>query len=329
MYVSLKEGEIGLVLVNIEGRANGSYRLVQERPGAFAIDPYTNNVCLYKNQYHYYSEIRKCHLCNENVFYGNKCYKHAYNDKSQCSICYIYFDQLINNQCLNCSNFMIRSKAGRFVSDRKFGIELEINGPKHKFKEWATKSDGSLINGWEYISPPMSGYYKPIKSLREVCGGLKSTYIDKHCGFHLHVETADFDVENHVNCVKNAKDIESQIFQMVDKTRVNNSFCKKLDYVNYIGDAYSVNELLGTISDRYYWFNLKSLKKHKTTEIRVHHGVNTPEPVERWTDMWLGFFEYSKTKRNDNIFDIMREIGVRKSTRQYYEKMYYSEGICV
>lgn len=325
MRVSLIEGQIGLVIPSSFGQNPRSYReysSIINYPNAIAIDVSTLKPAPYKNQYHYYSQYRKCYYCEETIFNNHVCYTHWKNGMDQCQKCFNYDVGVLDKLCGSCRVKEIRSVKGNFVSDRRFGIELEINGGMHILKNWHTKKDGSVPKGWEYVSPPMAGYNKPIKNIKELCSTLKNTSVDKSCGFHLHIETADFNLEQHKRALSNAVNVENQVLKLVPPNRPANGFCNKLDYTPYIKSNYTLFDIINTAPSRYYWYNLKSYPKYKTIEIRLHEGVNEVEPVERWTDMWLGFFEYSKHKEGRDIFDIMKDIGVRKSTRLYYENIY-------
>ena len=149
----------------------------------------------------------------------------------------------------------------KFVSKRRFGVELEISKTPtqaviqdaiirkysgtdcitsgHYTQDsnnhyWHVKYDGScgsgtVKGGWEIASYVGKGIEDIVK-ISEVGDVLKSVKakLNNNCALHVHVEIADFSKYSVVNLVRSWCKVENYMTKMVPAHRVNNIYCKNI-----------------------------------------------------------------------------------------------------
>lgn len=124
-----------------------------------------------------------------------------------------------------------------------FGIELETNSGRVSEKEsedlnLKCEFDGSLrdnpnqnkdeVLGGEYITGVLIGD-AGMKQLNKVCSVLsKNCTINSKCGVHVHIGSLKFNKENIVYMYMLGKILENDIFNIMPKSRRNNSYCRQL-----------------------------------------------------------------------------------------------------
>lgn len=223
----------------------------------------------------------------------------------ECHDCGIEVAEFNMNQgiCISCDKpNIITSPVEKFVSSRTFGVEFEVKVGDVDFEGWGRREDGSLNEGWEFVSPIFKGYSEPIKMIKDFCKAVKNEGgdIDEECGFHLHIgreKTPQYLYEN-------AKAVEKEVFKIVDSGRYDSNYCYPIE------DKYS-------LKCHYVWIN--ESYNHPTIEIRAHEGTLDPVRIEKWIDLWLSFIECSNIGKCNGLLDAMNKVGTRKSTVKYFK----------
>ncbi len=216
-----------------------------------------------------------------------------------------------------------------FTMNRKFGIEIEAYGVSRtelkraleaagipvtidtrtsQATSWKITTDGS-INGtetFELVSPVLSGE-QGLEDLKKVCQVLKrkNAKINKSCGLHVHVEVADFQVNDWKNLLINYLVLENEIdsFLPVSRRSNNNNFCKSLK-LSTLEQAKTKIQNCSTLVDmqtqvynnRYYKVNLHSYRKFRTVEFRHHAGSVEFEKISNWVLFVMRLTNFSKEK---------------------------------
>ena len=205
------------------------------------------------------------------------------------------------------------------ISDRKFGVELEVSGfdtddiacilddadiycsseeYNHRLRShWKAVPDSTVSNGCEVVSPPLSGM-EGIVQVRKVAKALKDAgaTVNKTCGFHVHVDATDLNVNDIRNVLTRYHSFESSIDNFMPRSRRNGPHCQSLaNNVNsyYFNDANNITQLMDAASNRYVKVNIQSYRRHKTVEFRQHSGTIDGDKIENWIKFCILFTETS------------------------------------
>jgi len=278
-----------------------------------------------------------------------------------------------------------------FNSNRKFGIELEVeknktqqeilNAIKEVSKkdvqtsaghwmqsvnngEWHVKYDSSCGpkgnkaedgGGWEIASFVASGYKDLLEIEKSVNAVNKlGCIINKHCGFHIHVDVSDFTKEEISILMARWIKIENWISQMVSPSRVNNKHCKlissvKKKYINFdikyeplvLWDIvkptnFAVHEnpqkkvSLNSIGIAEKFYRLDngigiSANSRQTIELRMPEGTLDGDNVKNWVRFFILFVETCKSSKMPNhllpvktIEEFLRFVGLSGSKNEFY-----------
>lgn len=206
---------------------------------------------------------------------------------------------------------------------RKFGVELEMVGISreqalralrlvgitvqgesynHTLRDyWKIVPDGSVIGGFEIVSPILQGE-AGLEQLRTVVTALDDMggKVNRSCGYHVHFDASDLNVEHLKAIVLRYAAHEQEIDSFMPRSRRgnNNTYCESV--VSLAGDrhfqsARTLNALVDTQPGRYFKVNLQSYHVHGTVEFRQHSGtLNAPKAVN-WVRLLDAFI--TETKR--------------------------------
>lgn len=238
---------------------------------------------------------------------------------------------VIKGRCIACHPFKrVASSPGPFKTRRTFGVEFEVEFDEDEmeiqynselnpdFKNWARHEDGSLDNGWEYVSPIFAGYNKPVKMIREFCDAVKKEgALTPHTtGTHIHLGISDFNCQQKMRLMKNAVNVQEQVKRLVHRNRFNSGFVEAIvDEYDYYDD---IEEIISDrMEDHYTWMNFS--ESHPTVEIRALEGTLDAKRVEHWIELWLGFVKVSKRGKIKDIFEAMNRAGTRPETIKYFK----------
>jgi hypothetical protein len=222
---------------------------------------------------------------------------------------------------------MRRNKAT--IENRRFGIEIEVERlttEQARFglrlpRGWKVTSDGSLRNGSEMVSPPMTiGDFAQVEQvLRQLRNADAKT--SERCSIHIHVDGSGFDLESIKRLVKNTRAYEPWIYQIArggdgehrgGRNGNHYRFCKPIEEVHRSGETdydrlvkannfkrfWEVwygrprQELPGIFScrynpTRYRGLNLHSFNYRGTIEFRYFDGTLNPADIKAWVTLCL------------------------------------------
>lgn len=182
------------------------------------------------------------------------------------------------------------------------GIELEledVRGPKAGEKSsaplihWTTHVDESLRNGTEYVTDqPLSGgdlvtavdsFYH--QNYRYTGGPRTST--------HIHVNAANITIGNVQTMFAISYLMEDALFRVIEAKRKWCGYCMPLTEMGPVRirrlmaakrDHEVVEFMAGHNADKYYGFNVNSIRRHGTVEFRYFPGAPTKIELLDWMD---------------------------------------------
>lgn len=201
------------------------------------------------------------------------------------------------------------------LADRFFGVELEVgNEVSQKYIEaviktaterttvrtegstlwadsinndyWHVKYDSSCgaqgrpyDHGWEVASFKAKGE----KELTEICEITNALHyfgckVNDNCGFHIHVDVADFSTDDMARTLAQWFKIEQWLCHAVPPRRVDNYFCKKLTSARKLTRSKKPEELV-------VWSKLKA------TDYRVHEN-----PQKKYSLNLVNYSRYIESK---------------------------------
>jgi len=99
-------------------------------------------------------------------------------------------------------------------------------------------------------------------------------YVNKTCGFHVHLDMRNRNTQDSYN---NLRAAESILYRMVPISRKKNDYCKP----SRGRDIYEAERK----GDRYKGINVKSLRRHQTIEIRIHSGTIDATKINNWVSL--------------------------------------------
>jgi len=209
-----------------------------------------------------------------------------------------------------------RSKLARAIRTVP-GETAETSGYTHQTNNpgWVAKTDSSC--GFEVASRVMStsaDLRKGVEVVRAISrSGAK---VDSHCGFHVHVEIADFDEDKLANMIQWWVKFERFITDVLSPTRKNNHYCQQVgkefhgnqqyDTAATLQRNYGRNALNSRIAD----LTATASSGKRRVEFRIAQGTNNFVDVKNWIRFLLAFVEFAKTAgRPENVNYILpREI---------------------
>jgi Putative amidoligase enzyme len=244
-----------------------------------------------------------------------------------------------------------------FSSRRPFGVELEVNNnlPRRDIKKaiqqvsdipvriasgwdqsignqyWHIKTDATCgiddnSEGWEIASYKCSGF-EDIIHLGVVADSIRATNakVNRSCGLHVHVEVADFSVNQIGILLAWWLKIERVIFHSIPLHRSQNAFCMPMRnsvaiaswdtmpspfrvWSMFRPESVEVHEN----EDRHRAVNLVNYLtslydpeyKRVTVEFRFPDGTLNPSDVKNWPRLLVQFVESVKRRVMPSNFDI-------------------------
>lgn len=178
-----------------------------------------------------------------------------------------------------------------------FGIELELEGVRNakNIPLWGIHEDGSLRDGMEYVlSEPLGGANLTTALDNFYNANLK--YKDsERASTHIHINMTDASVDTLRTMVAIMYVIEGPLYSVVGEARKWAGYSMSLaemepSRMTHILQAtqpvYIVSGInTGRNTDRYYGFNVASIRKHGTVEFRYYPGGPSREELESWLDL--------------------------------------------
>jgi hypothetical protein len=213
------------------------------------------------------------------------------------------------------------------MSDRKFGIELEIIGGDHRpsaiaraltdagidcrfegynhetRSTWKIVSDASLsgVNACELVSPPLFGR-AGFDQVTKVCAVLATlgVTVNSSCGFHCHIDAVGATLDQLKNITKMWAKYEAPALSCLPGSRRRSNWAAPLFSNMNQADAFKKVEQAAptgatpyqfiqrlTYGGRYYTMNLQAWVRQGTIEFRSHGGTTEAEKILNWVRLCL------------------------------------------
>jgi hypothetical protein len=196
-----------------------------------------------------------------------------------------------------------------------FGIELEVerknsNGLKHKYmagmikhEHWYFKTDGSLTDGFEIVSHPMTFNYIQqseksfTESLKKLVENGYNSYDANTCGMHIHISKNNFTTWHLYRFLKffveNKEFITSISQRKIEKLKK----WANIEDDNDTSLIYKAKKKDGN-SERYVAINLKN---SQTIEIRIFRGTLNINSFMKNIEFSHALFMYTKENKEISL----------------------------
>lgn len=187
-----------------------------------------------------------------------------------------------------------------------YGIELEMSDLAIStastairatgVQGWSVKPDGTRHVSAEAVSPILTA--DRLNESRTVARALVASggTVNKQTGYHVHIGADEIGLNGIANMVYSWNHAHATIGALVAKSRLNNGFCRPVAEQN-IAD-WCDNVLAGNIANlsggRYFSLNLASYSRHRTIEVRLHHGTLNGAKIQGWAEFVGAMAQYSK-----------------------------------
>ena len=156
---------------------------------------------------------------------------------------------------------------------------------------------------------------------------------DTSCGFHLHLDFNTWSYDGLRRFITLAAPFYSKISRLVHSSRIRatGGYCASRsisEFTSDLNNATDIDSLARVQRNRYHWMNLASLGRHRSIEIRVHHGTIRSDEVLTWADFWTKLVFYAaknKSIRHPSritdtyINSIIDNLGLHPLTKQRFE----------
>lgn len=187
-----------------------------------------------------------------------------------------------------------------------YGIELEMSDlsistasasiTRTGVQGWQVKPDGTRHVSAEAVSPILTA--DRLNEARTVARALVTSggTVNKQTGYHVHIGADAIGLNGIANMVWNWNHAHATIGALVAKSRLSNGFCRSVSELNL--PEWCDHVLAGNISNygsgRYFSLNMNSYSKHKTIEVRLHHGTLNGAKIQAWAEFVGAMAQYSK-----------------------------------
>lgn len=197
------------------------------------------------------------------------------------------------------------------------GIELEVEEVDqravlkalHEAPMWNVTGDGSLRNGLELVSLPVSGVnlVSAIKELQYILDNSGTPALTKRCSLHVHIDMRDMSVRQLFSLLVVYTIFENELFNYVGEERKDNPYCVPLSHADNLLEL--LEKFRGTDAQiarlisqwpKYSAVNLKTLGRLGTLEFRHHPGTLSVSKIFEWVNILLCLKQYviDNPKRN-------------------------------
>jgi hypothetical protein len=202
--------------------------------------------------------------------------------------------------------------------DLTFGVEIEIRGKDVKgnhvsygdvenvlgqrFSKWMVESEHC---GWEIVSPILKGddgvdeLWRLVNALKD--GGFT---VDSSCGLHVHIGVEGFHPDK-VKAILGAYAAHEERFdELMHVERHQSEYARPVERCFRNMDEVRKQRTITGVGrcqyHRYSKLNVKAFSRHKTIEIRHHHGCLDPDRVDTWVSLLRDFFATVDTWTTDD-----------------------------
>ncbi len=202
-------------------------------------------------------------------------------------------------------------RAAVLSTSRKFGVEIEFIGADRRTvaaaltaagiacegeayrrgvsRVWKIVMDGSVANGWELVSPPLSGA-AGLAELEKACEALVGTgaRVSRACGLHVHHDITDLDAPAIGRLFRGWRDNQGATDGLVAPSRRNSTWARPLmarevERIEALTstDRDAVRSQLSYV-DRYRSLNIEPFTRYGTVEVRQHQGSTNFQKIAAW-----------------------------------------------
>lgn len=209
-------------------------------------------------------------------------------------------------------------KESTFLScnDTLVGVEIEVEGNVTNrfgkpFMYWNEVEDGSLRNGREFVTngEGLAGA-DLVAAINEITAYLRTKDIvfSDRCSVHVHMDARKLTRQQVFNMAVLYAYFEELLMFVGGEWRSSNIFCQSFARSNL---ANSITALIESDSStantasrigRYSSFNINSLSKHGTIEIRCHEGTSSKKRLLNWINMLLQLRAYAIKADLDKMY---------------------------
>ena len=212
------------------------------------------------------------------------------------------------------------------------GIAAEAQGYNHSTQRvWKVIIDTSC--GLEAVSPVLEGE-EGLRQVATVCNALAAAgaQVDRTCGYHVHLDVADFELRHFKNLVKLWVKFEDvfDTFQPPSRRNNANHYCmSNLARFGMIYDGPSQSETcrrafeaieaadsmhaLGELfSSRYHKLNVQAYFRHRTIEVRHHAGTINADKAVNWVRLMMEVYETARKAKTVRVRPCNSEEGIAR-----------------
>ena len=199
----------------------------------------------------------------------------------------------------------------------KVGVELELENIRNYpddngIQYWTVHHDDSLRNGMEFVTAePISG--PAVQAAVEKFFKTNMTYEGgPRTSTHIHVNMGHDSVETLRSMLIITYCLEDAMFQVLNASRKYCGYCMPLTEMNaqrlrnLLGVTHAVHltqAMGGNNADKYYGFNVNSMRKHGTVELRYFPGKPSKEELLRWLDYATQIKTIGQTTKISNFLE--------------------------
>ena len=162
------------------------------------------------------------------------------------------------------------------------------------------KNDGSLRTDERGGEPLELVICCPENNVKEVVSdivdrvNLVGGYVNSSCGLHVHLDARTRDPSTMYSNLFKARKLLSSL---VPEPRRKNRYCK-MNTRSTFSDALTEGE-------RYRAINPQSFNRHKTIEVRLHHGTLNKNTILNWVTLLLKIVEGTNVKKDTTVSKIV------------------------
>jgi hypothetical protein len=205
-------------------------------------------------------------------------------------------------------------KSGKkpLTTDAHFGIEVEFLTPFDRVKTMDAFADANLEN---FVEVKGDGSLHPDAGDHghEICVLVKEgeltdvlprvsevlarlgAYVNDSCGMHTHIDMRSM---NHALAYNNLVRVQRLLYRMCPSRRISSTYCRPVN----------TPSLARNDGDRYHGVNAQSLNRHRTIEIRIHHGTVDAYKIINWASMLVAIARLPEIQVNIRSLSGLRKV---------------------
>jgi len=192
---------------------------------------------------------------------------------------------------------------------RRAGLDIEA-GYNHTVMNgtWKIMGDGSVPNGWEVVSPPLT--WDQREDIDNACAVLKGLGCrpTMACGTHVHHDVRDLTLAAMKRLVALWR-ASQYITDMLVRSDRRSTQCQWAYQLEGDGLLYAVDSstTLARLKeydyDRYRALNLACFRRQGTVELRQRQGTLDAEEIAAWVDYGQAIIESARNDQKPNTTD--------------------------